>query len=83
MAKSRRNKKVTVETEKEKILAKLQGKTIEVADLCYGEQELRLTFTDGSVLDIDSGEGHSVPLSEVTDEWVFEPLGLVYKPKEE
>ncbi|MGO9120689.1 MAG: hypothetical protein ACLQPD_24130 [Desulfomonilaceae bacterium] len=59
-------------------LTKLKGKKIAKAEQDF-PNELRLTFTDGTVLFIDSGAGHSERISEVTSEWIFEPLELCYR----
>jgi hypothetical protein len=56
----------------------LKGKKIAKAEQ-DSENELRLTFTDGSVLFIDSGAGHEEQISEVTSEWIFEPLEIDYR----
>lgn len=61
-------------------LTVLEGKTIAKAEQDF-DRELRLTFTDGSVLYIDSGPGHDEPISEMTSDWIFEPLGLDYRTK--
>lgn len=58
-------------------LAQLIGKKIKKAEQ-DSDNQLLLTFTDGSTLYIFSGAGYSERISEVTSEWIFEPLDVTY-----
>ena len=59
-------------------LSEIKGKTVTGVDLTYDETEINLTFSDGSSLSIRSEGGHEVMLSEVTADWVFDPLEIAY-----
>jgi hypothetical protein len=60
-------------------LSEIKGKTITDVYLNYDETEISLTFSNGSVLSIRSEGGHEVRISEVTSDWVFDPLEISYR----
>jgi hypothetical protein len=57
--------------------SQLKGKIIKEAEQIR-EDEITIYFTDGSYLMLNSEGGHEIMLSEVTSDWVSDPIEATY-----